>query len=160
MPIVSVVDSTNQRGVFIWSGTSWAFTAGAGATNASLALDAGGNPVMLNSGTTTWLPEHLTNGAWLPFVSSSVPSSTTSANPTIANTTDRLPVVAWYDPSQSPAAIGLTRWTGSAWDSRAGFANGGNFPNSSAPALLVDARNDVWISWGENAKIYVWMSNY
>ena len=103
VPIVSVVDSTNASGVFIWGGTSWAFTAGAGATNASLALDVNGSPVMLNSVTTNWVPGHLTNGTWLPVVSNPVPSSPTSSNPSLASDTDRLPVVAWYDPSQSPA---------------------------------------------------------
>ena len=160
VPIISVVDTTNVSGVFLWSGTSWAFTAGAGATNASLALDASGNPVMLNSVTTNWVPGHLTNGAWLPSVSNPVPSTPTSTSPSLAATTDRLPVVAWYDPSQSPPSIGLARWTGSGWDNRAGFANGGSFPNSSPPALIVDARDAIWIGWGENQKIYVWMSNY
>ena len=159
-PIVSVVDSTNASGVFIWGGTSWAFTGGAGATSASLALDVNGSPVMLNSVTTNWVPGHLTNGTWLPVVSNPVPSSPTSSNPSLASGTDRLPVVAWYDPSQSPAGIGLARWAGSGWDNRAGFANGGNFPSSAAPALIVDARNDIWVGWRENAKIYVWMSNY
>ena len=159
-PIVSVVDTTNNSGVFLWTGSSWASTAGAGATNASVALDASGNPVMLNSVTTNWVPEHLTNGTWLPTVSIPVPSSTTSSSPSIANTTDRLPVVAWYDPAQSPSAIGLARWTGTAWDNRAGFANGGNFPNGFPPQLIVDARNAMWIAWAENQKIYVWMSNY
>ena len=160
VPIVSVANTDNTSGVFIWNGTSWAFTAGAGATNASVGLDRSGNPVMLNSVTTSWVPDHLTNGTWLPLVSSAVPSSTSATSPSLANTSDRLPVVAWYEPSASPAAIGLARWSGSAWDNRAGFANAGGFPSSFPPALIVDARNDIWLGWSENQQINIWMSNY
>ena len=160
VPIVSVANTDNTSGVFLWSGTSWAFSGGAGATNASVGRDVSGNPVMLNSLTTSWVPDHLTNGTWLPLVSSAVPSSTTATSPSLANTKDWLPVVAWYEPSASPPAIGLARWSGSAWDNRAGFANAGGSPATSPPALIVDARNDIWLGWGENQQINVWMSNY
>jgi Bacterial Ig-like domain len=159
-PIVSVVNSNNASGAFIWNGTSWAFTAGSGAANASVGLDPSGNPVMLNSITTSWVPDHLTNGTWLPLVSSPVPSSTTASNPSLATTSDRLPVVAWYDPAQSPPAIGLARWSGTAWDNRAGFANAGGAPNAFPPALVVDGRNEIWIGWVESLQLNVWMSNY
>ncbi len=52
-PIVSAANSDNSSGTYTWNGTSWAFTAGAGATNASVGLDRSGNPVMLNSVTTS-----------------------------------------------------------------------------------------------------------
>ena len=104
------------------------------------------------------MPSHLTNSSWLPLVTS-VPASSAASSPTITNTNDRLPVVAWYEPSLSPASIGLVRWTGTAWDNRAGFANDGGFPNA-APPSFVDARNNIWVEWTENLQTIVWMSNY
>jgi hypothetical protein len=161
VPIVTAVNSDNSSGAFLWSGTSWAFTAGAQATNAAGALDTNGNPVMLNSTTaTSWLPEHLTNSAWLPLVATAVPSSSMAGSPSLTNITDRLPVVAWYEPAVSPQSMALARWSGTAWDTRAGSANAGGFPNNQPPALLVDGRNDIWIGWTEGTQINVWMSNY
>jgi hypothetical protein len=159
-PIVSVVNTDNSSGAFVWNGISWTFTAGAGATTAGLGLDTTGNPVMLNSVTTSWTPDHLTNGSWLPDVTSHVPSSSTASGPSLVTDNNRLPIVAWYEPMQSPPAIGLARWTGSLWDTRAGFANNGGSPSSFPPALIVDGRDQVWVGWEENQQINIWMSNY
>ena len=161
VPIVTAVNTDNSSGAFVWNGTSWAFTAGAQAINAAGALDTNGNPVMLNSTTaTSWLPEHLTSGAWLPLVATAVPSSAMASSPSLTNTNDRLPVVAWYEPAVSPHSMALARWSGTAWDTRAGSANAGGFPSSQPAALIVDGRNDIWIGWSEGLQIDVWMSNY
>ena len=161
VPVVTAVNTDNSSGAFIWSGTSWAFTPGAQALNASGALDATGDPVMLNSTTpASWLPDHLTNGSWLALVSTAVPSSSMAGSPSLTNTNDRLPVVAWYEPAVTPHSMALARWSGTAWDTRSGSANAGGFPNNQPPALVVDGRNDIWIGWTESSQINVWMSNY
>ena len=112
---------------------------------------------MLNS---SWLPTHLTNGAWLPTVGSAVPTSSPSRNPHLTTTPDRLPVVGWYDPSIVPAKLGVARWTGSAWDTRAGVISGDAAPGDAAPAVVVDSRGSIWMAWSEALQTYAWMSNY
>ena len=158
-PIVSVI-SGSINGAFLWNGTSWTLTSGVAATNAFAALDAAGNPVMLNSSGTSWVPEHLTNGTWLPSVSSPVPSSSTSNDPNITNTPGGLPAVAWYDPSVTPHGIRVARWTGSAWDNRASPAYVMFGPEDEPPSIVIDARGSLWIAWAETLQAVVWMSNY
>ena len=160
-PVVTVANTDSSSGAYVWNGTSWSVTLGAGATEGSGAFDTNDSPVMLNSTTpSAWVPSHLTNSSWLPLVATSVPASSAASSPTITNTNDRLPIVGWYEPSLSPASIGLVRWTGTAWDNRAGFANNGFGANNAAPAVVVDARNNIWVEWTENLQTIVWMSNY
>jgi hypothetical protein len=159
-PVVTIVDSTGNSGAYVWSGTSWSFSGGAAASNASATADTSGNPVMLTSASASWVPVHLSGGTWLPLVSTAVAQSTSSNFPNLTSDINHEPVVAWYSPTTTTPGIGLARWTGTSWDNRPGFATAGATPTPGLPALTVDARNDMWIGWTEGSNVNVWMSNY
>jgi Protein kinase domain len=155
-PLVGVVDSS-FNGVAVWNGTAWVKNPNAGASTPSLALDSMGNPVTLSN----WRPQHLTNGTWLPSVSTAIAVNTGAEAPHLTSTSDHQPVVAWVDPSSPPGGIALARWTGSGWDQRSGLAQGDtNAPSGLPPAVVVDARGSIWIGWLGGLQAFVWMSNY
>jgi hypothetical protein len=157
-PIVSAINSTGSiEGAFIWNGTSWTLNNGAATNSTAIALDAGGSPLMLN---TSWQPVHLSNGSWLSTTSAAVPVSASSRDPSLATTSDRRPVVGWYDATIVPPKLGVARWTGSAWDNRTGMAGNGAGVGDAPPGLVVDGRDVIWIAWAENLQANVWMSNY
>ncbi len=153
-PLVGLQASPGFSGVYQWTGTAWMPSPDAGSSAASLAFDANGNPAMISN----WRIEHLTNGSWLPLTSALVPSST-AAMPRIANTPTRSFALAWWDNSPPPAGVGLTRWTGSAWDPRPGVARVSDSAGGT-PSLVVDARGVMWIAWFAGTTSNVWMSNY
>ena len=159
-PIVTVVDTDTSSGAYLWNGTSWSLSAGSSSATASATTDSTGNPVMLTSASPNWIPEHLTGGTWLSLVSSNVPVSPSSTNPTLTSDANHQPVVAWNSATTGATGIGLLRWLGTSWDQRPGYASGGGSANNWPPQLLVDQRNNMWIGWTEGSTVNVWMSNY
>jgi len=157
-PVVGIVGST--VGLEVWTGTAWSPGASIGATTPFVTLDSSDYPSMVQVQQSGWHVEHLTNGTWLPAISTPIPVSTMSDSPRLAATRDRRPVVGWHDSSLPPGRIGIARWTGSAWDLRAGLVNGGSSPAGQPPSVVVDARDSIWIGWFENLEAFVWMSNY
>jgi hypothetical protein len=115
---------------------------------------------MLTSASPNWIPEHLTGGTWLSLVSSNVPVSPSSTNPTLTSDANHQPVIAWSSATGGATGIGLLRWLGTSWDQRPGYASGGGSVNNWLPQLLVDQRNNMWIGWTEGSTVNVWMSNY
>jgi hypothetical protein len=160
VPIVTVVNTDNTSGAFTWTGIAWSFTALADSTTtAGAGRDTSGNVVMLGVSGSSWVPEHLTNGTWVRF-DSFLPTNPGVSSPSLTNTIDRQPVVAWYDPTVTPVGMAYMRWIGNQWDMRPRPVNGGGSVNVAPPAVVVDARNNVWVSWTEGLTVYVAMSNY
>lgn len=88
-----------------------------------------------------------------------MPVGTNAGNLHLVSGPDRQPVVAWLD-TAAPLHIGLARWTGGAWNARAGLFNAGGVVTSEAPGVVVDGRGSVWVFWRESGVANVWMSNY
>jgi hypothetical protein len=151
--------STLQTGAAIWSGSGWSMTPFIGARTPFVGFDGSGNPLMLQTGS-GWIVEHLTNNTWLPAVSSPVPVSAMSVAPHLTTSLVHQPIVGWIDQSIPPSKVGLARWTGSKWDTRAGLFNAGSGPAGAPPAIVVDPRGSLWLAWSEDLQIQVWMSNY
>lgn len=155
-PVVGFI-SAAVNGFALWDGTAWTLSPNVAASTPNVGYDSAGAPLMIEP---NWHIEHLTNGTWIPTVPIAVPTSATSRDARLATTPDHQPVVAWLDPSLSPAKLGLARWTGSLWNVGAGLVNGTDSPNDQPPALVVDGRGSIWLSWSENLQAYIWMSNY
>jgi hypothetical protein len=138
-----------------WNGSAW--TSGGYLLLAPpfVAIDQSGEPTMMAGSTA----DHYSSGAWLPAVSSTVPVGTDAGDLHLVTGTDHRPVVAWLD-TAAPLHVGLARWTGAAWNARAGLFNAGGVVASEAPGVLVDGRGSVWVFWREGVVANVWMSNY
>jgi Bacterial Ig-like domain/Bacterial Ig domain len=139
-----------------WNGTAW--TSGSSLLLGApfVALGQSQEP-MLFQGASVY---HFSGGTWLPAVSAAVPTGGTVGDFHLTTGADHLPVVAWLD-STGPVKVGLARWTGTAWNARAGlFSANGVVVNTESPGVLVDARGSAWVSWREGSSVNVWMSNY
>jgi Bacterial Ig-like domain/Bacterial Ig domain len=145
-----------QAGFRAWNGTGWTSGGGLILSGPFVALGQLQEPMMID-GSSVY---HFSSGAWLPAVSAPVPTSGTVGGFHLTTGTDHLPVVAWLD-STGPVKVGLARWTGTAWNARAGlFSANGVVLNTESPGVLVDARGSAWVSWREGSSVNVWMSNY
>jgi hypothetical protein len=149
--LFSVTTSTFRS----WNGTSWISATSNQGLAPFVALDTALEPMMLAGATV----EHYAGGTWLPEIASAIPYSTAAGNPHLTTGPDHRPVVAWLD-TAAPLQVGLARWTGAAWNTRAGLFNAGGVVTSEAPGLLVDGRGSVWVFWREGGAANVWMSNY
>jgi hypothetical protein len=155
-PIVSWIFPAGTGHVSIWSGASWTPAPDVpGMTEPFMAFDSAHGPmVVVTSQPGTLLVQRLVNGtSWQLLPAASVPPQAT--HPRIAAGPDGLPVVAYYDAQTK--AVGMARWTGQRWDTRA-FAFGIN-AFEETPQLIVDRQGTAWIGW-RDSQLNVWMSNY
>ena len=117
-PIVTVVDNDSASGAYVWNGTSWSFGGGSSSANATATVDSSGNPVMLTSASSSWVPVHLTGGTWLPLVSGPLPVSTNNCelsepDPRTRTTSRSQPgFPSTFHRRRRPRAS----WTGTSWD--------------------------------------------
>jgi hypothetical protein len=112
--------------------------------------------MLVASGTAGAILVHRLDGdAWRPLPPAAVPPQ--AKHPRIAAGPSGFPVVAYYDAQTS--AIGLARWSGQRWDTRAfAFANDAI---DQTPQIVVDHNGTAWIGWRDAASRFnVWMSNY
>jgi hypothetical protein len=150
------LSSLPSSGFRAWNGTAWTSGGGLLLGEPFVALSQLLEPMMLAGSTV----DQYSSGAWLPAVSTPVPASTTSGAFHLTTGTDHQPVVAWLDTTAS-VKVGLARWTGTQWSTRAGLFNAsGVVVTTEAPGLVVDARGSAWVSWREGTSVNVWMSNY
>jgi hypothetical protein len=148
--------SLPSAGFRAWNGAAW--TSGTPLTLGApfVALGQSQEPMMIE-GSSVY---HFSSGAWLPATSTAVPAGGTVGSFHLATGADHLPVVAWLD-TTGPVKVGLARWTGIAWNARAGLFNAnGSVATAEGPGVLVDARGSAWVSWREGSSVNVWMSNY
>jgi hypothetical protein len=138
-----------------WTGSAWTFGSDILLAPPFVAIDQSGEPMMMQGSTL----DHFSSGAWLPAISTPLPVSANWGGPHLVTGTDHQPVVAWVD-TTAPLHVGLARWTGTAWNARAGLFNAGGVVASEAPGVLVDGRGSVWVFWREGGAANVWMSNY
>ena len=154
-PIVSWILPAGTGHVSVWSGTSWTPAPDVpGMTEPFMAFDSAHGPMVVTSQPGTLLVQRLVNGsAWQLLPAANVPPQV--RYPRIAAGPDGLPVVAYYD--AQTRAVGMARWTGQRWDTRAvGF---GSNAFDETPQLIVDRQGTAWIGW-RDSQLNVWMSNY
>jgi hypothetical protein len=72
---------------------------------------------------------------------------------------DHKPAVAWIDGS---GALGLARWLGNSWDTRAPAAitNMGGTGSIGDPLMSLDAQGNMWVRWIHYPNVDLYMSNY
>jgi hypothetical protein len=102
---------------------------------------------------------------WSDAVGSAAPTGASWQNPRLRLAPDGAPVVVWTDTSGTGMSVGtrlgVSRWTGSSWDSRVGSFNAGQTVElGPTPEMLVDSRGNIWLAWWEGTAMQVWMSNY
>ncbi len=119
----------------------------------TVALDQTGQPLILEKGTGLQVYS-LVGAAWQAAVPAPVPAGDAAYSPKLRTGPDHRPIVGWLDSLR----IGFARWTGNAWDSRAGLFTGGG--NVSFLDLFVDPRGTVWIAGSNPMGAFVLMSNY
>ncbi len=139
-----------------WSGTAWTSSGSILLGEPFVAIDQASEPMMVAGATV----DHYSSGAWLPAISIAVPASSNSGDFHLATGLDHKPVVAWLD-TTATVELGLSRWTGTQWNARAGlFHAAGVVATTEPPGVLVDARGSAWVYWREGSSVNVWMSNY
>lgn len=154
-PIASWIFPESTGHVSVWSGTSWTPAPDVpGMTEPFMAFDSAHRPMVVTSQPGTLLVQILVNGSsWQLLPAANVPPQV--RHPRIAAGPDGLPVVAYYDGQTQ--AVGMARWTGQRWDTRAvGF---GVNAFEEAPQLIVDRQGTAWIGW-RDSQFHIWMSNY
>jgi hypothetical protein len=113
---------------------------------------------MLGNGPSFTVNE-LNGGRWTPALVKPLPASASATSPHLTVGPDGAPVAAWVDSGRAT----FTRWTGTAWDARAGLFSALNpLDPSRTPEVVVDARGTIWVAWQEDGgtRVHVWMSNY
>ena len=146
--------ASSMTGVDIFRGTIESESPNMTATSSpTVALDQTGQPLIVEKGT-GFQVYSLVGGAWQAAIPASVPAGNAADSPKLRMGADGRPIVGWIDSSR----IGLARWTGSAWDTRAGLFTGGG--NVLFFDLFVDPRGSVWIAGSNPMGCFVMMSNY
>jgi hypothetical protein len=157
-PIIAWVNPLARGHVAAWAENSWALAADiAEMTQPSVALGSTRAPMIVSQGTGTFLVQHRASATiWQPHPTVNVPPQ--SRHPRIAAGPDGLPVVAWYDAQTK--SIGMGRWTGQRWDTRAPFFSPANAVDE-APQLIVDRHGTAWAGWRDSDGLFnIWMLNY
>ena len=146
--------AANMAGLDIFRGTvklSSPMTAATG--DPTLGLDKMSDPLLVE-GTTAFSVSAFSAGAWQTAVPTPIQVDSGAQSPKLRTDPDHNPVVGWIDSAQ----FSYARWTGSAWDSRAGIFGNGN--NVQLFDLAVDSRGTVWMMGGNPSQVVVIMSNY
>lgn len=147
---------SGMTGVDVFRGTIESVGPSISATSsASVALDQASQPLIVEKGTGLEVYS-LVGGAWQVAVPSSIPVGDAGESPKVRTGPDHKPIVGWLD--SSTARIGFARWTGNAWDTRAGLFTGGG--NVVFFDLFVDPRGTVWVAGSNPMRAFVLMSNY
>jgi hypothetical protein len=157
-PIVGWINPANRGQVAAWDGAVWSRAPEIfDSTEASLALDSTGAPMIVSGGSGWFFVQHRAGvSTWQPQPALAVPLQ--SRHPRIAAGPDGQPVVAWYDAQTK--SVGLARWVGQRWDTRAAFFSPANAVDE-APQLIVDRHGTSWAGWRDtDGQFNVWMLNY
>jgi hypothetical protein len=146
--------TTDTTAVYAFRGTTELMSPTMTATNdPTLALDQMADPLFVEKGTAFEVYSFV-SGVWQVTVPVSVPASATAQNPKIRTGPDHNPLVGWID----SASLGFARWTGTAWEARAGlFTDDGTVDSFD---LTVDSRGTVWLAGSNPSRAFVLMSNY
>jgi len=157
-PVVAWVDNGSAGHVAIGAGGAWTNTPDFAMTSeAALALDSRGNPLVVTGKSGTIIVQRLTGGsAWQPLQAASIPPQSTHLR--IATGPDDSPVLAWFEAQTT--SVGMARWTGQQWDTRQVFFAPPLVADES-PQLAVDRNGTAWIGWRDSAGVFsLWMMNY
>jgi hypothetical protein len=146
-------------GVSVWSGNSRTVSPMLPVTGQpSVGVDGSGRPLFLSMSTATFIVSALVQGTWQDVAT--VPSSLSADHPRLVAAPAGDFVVGWFDFSSQQARVGLSRWTGSNWDTRIGlFSNRGSVA-VAPPSIAFDPRGSIWVGWREGTQVNVWKSNY
>jgi hypothetical protein len=158
-PIISWADSAGVWQVSTWTGTAWTYAPTPQRVfEPYFALDSLDAP-MIVSGQFGWLIDHLMGDAWEHLTTMAI-TSTYSRHARLAADPNHLPVVAWVD-NPINYQLQVSRWTGTAWDTRAGQLSWPANVVDEAPQVVVDRQGSVWLGWREagTSAFNIWMSN-
>jgi len=156
-PLIAWSNTGGGGGASFWDGGQWQSSSFTRAAPVSIAVNASLNALMIDP---TFTVVSSTGGGWQPAVSTPVPADGAAQQFVLATTPQSDPVVAWINPETPSNRIGLARWTGTMWDTRAGLFRGTGNPLAEQPRLIVDRTGSVWMAWREGFQVNVWMSNY
>ncbi len=156
-PLIAWSITGGATSASLWDGEQWQTTSFTRSAPVSIAVNANLNALMIDP---TFTVVSFTGRGWQPAVSTPVPAGGAAQQFVLATTPQGDPVVAWINPETPSNRIGLARWTGTRWDTRAGLFRGTGNPIAEQPRLIVDRTGTVWMAWREDSQVNVWMSNY
>jgi|KBSSwiStaDraftv2_1062776.scaffolds.fasta_scaffold66415_2 hypothetical protein len=156
-PLIAYGRTGGGVGATSWDGGRWQERNFTRTAPVSIAVNSNLNALMIDP---TFTVVSLTAGGWQPAISTPVPADVAAQQFVLATTPQGDPVVAWINPETPSNRIGLARWTGTRWDTRAGLFRGTGSPLAEQPRLIVDRTGNVWMAWREDFQVNVWMSNY
>jgi hypothetical protein len=145
---------TNLAGVDIFRGAVKLVSPMMTATDdPTLGLDKMSDPLLIE-GTTAFSVFAFSAGAWQTAVPTTIQVDSTAQSPKLRTDPDNNPIVGWIDSAQ----FSYARWTGSAWNSRAGIFGDGQ--GNEFFDISVDSRGTVWLMGCNASRVLVIMSNY
>jgi hypothetical protein len=156
-PVVAWRVANGDTAVAEWDGGGWR---GSSLVRApvTVALDAQLKPLMLDQSSTV---VRFDNGTWQPAITASVPTGGGAIQHVLTTTPAHEPVVAWIVSGTPNNQLGMARWTGTRWDTRAGMFRATGNPALEPPRIVVDRSSRIWVAWREQlGTVNVWMSNY
>jgi hypothetical protein len=119
----------------------------------TLGLDASSNPLLI-AGTGGFGVFALSGGSWVLAPPAQIQIDGNAQFPKLRTDPAHNPVVGWLESGK----FSYERWTGTAWDSRAGIF--GDAQSSQAFDMIVDSRGTVWLMGCNPSRALVIMSNY
>ena len=119
----------------------------------TLGLDAASNPLLI-AGTGGFGVFALSGGAWVLAPPAQIQIDGNAQSPKLRTDPAHNPVVGWLESGK----FTYERWTGTAWDSRAGIF--GDAQTNQAFDMVVDSRGTVWLMGCNPSRAVVIMSNY
>jgi Bacterial Ig-like domain/Bacterial Ig domain len=119
----------------------------------TLGLDATSNPLLI-AGTGGFGVFALSGGAWVLAPPAQIQIDGNAQSPKLRTDPAHNPVVGWLESGK----FTYERWTGTAWDSRAGIF--GDAETNQSFDMVVDSRGTVWLMGCNPSRALVIMSNY
>jgi hypothetical protein len=118
-----------------------------------LGLDATSNPLLI-AGTGGFGVFALSEGSWVLAPPAQIQIDGNAQSSELRTDPAHNPVVGWLESGK----FTYERWTGTAWDPRAGIFGDGQ--SSQAFDMVVDSRGTVWLMGCNPSRALVIMSNY
>jgi hypothetical protein len=119
----------------------------------TLGLDATSNPLLI-AGTGGFGVFALSAGSWVLAPPAQIQIDGNAQSPKLRTDPAHNPVVGWIESGK----FTYERWTGTAWDLRAGIFGDGQ--SNQAFDMIVDSRGTVWLMGCNPSRALVIMSNY